>query len=547
MMSIIRRFRHDRGGNFAILAGLGAVPLLFAAGAGIDGSRLLSAKKHLQAAVDGAALSVVKTSGFDPAKANVIAERMIRANYGDGFQAMKVTFTPGGAKVTAETVVPTTLTAVLGFKEFTAEVSGTVEYPQTKYEIVLVLDTTGSMAGQKLAEMKEAAAAMVEQLTATQALRDRVRFALVPFSTYVNVGPDKAKENWIDSGGKVALPGSVIPAGVSRLKIMETGFREPWYGCVETRIESGTETLSVDDTPPQPGKPRSLFVPMLSPDEPETKSYGRRLYPNSYVEDETLKGLGVTLENGLPRYGLVNALAGYLFFSNDTQPQGPNWGCNSRPIVALTNNPQTVKSEIKRLEAAGSTNIMEGMAWANRVLSPGEPFTEGEPVGEDVKKIVVLLTDGDNSITLLKNDKGSSYSSYGYIADGRWDKAYKKAKAKTCKNGDDDDDDDDDDDASSNADGNCSKNKSPAEAMAVTQAQVLTEMNEDTQQACSVAKTAGSEVYTIRLEVATTTSSDLLSRCASSATHYYDVKDADELPAIFDAIANRILKLKITS
>jgi Flp pilus assembly protein TadG len=539
-MALFREFLEHRGGNFAVIMALGAVPLIFATGAGLDVSRMYSAQVQLQQAIDSAALSVVKESGFDKAAADAIAERMVLANFGPNFRGLSVELSDSGARVSAEVVTPTTLTAVFGYKEMTTRVTGTVEYPQTRYEIGLVLDTTGSMAGTKLAEMKKAAAAMVDELSATPLLRERVRFALVPFSTYVNVGGDRATASWIDTEGLVHLPGSIIPSGVSRTKIFRTGFPgEGWKGCVEARIESGNERFSVDDTTPSKSNPRTLFVPMLAPDEPaDTNRSGRPLYPNNFTKDDTLKGLGVTISpNGTVSYlQAVLDVVSYLFYGNSSDPQGPNNGCSARPLTPLTADVDKIKSEITQLKAEGSTNITEGMAWGARVLSPGEPFSEGLDPEKDVKKIIVLLTDGDNTMTQLSNAKGSAYSAYGYLSDWRWDKSYKNGTyGKVCQNGDVPD-----------GDGNCSKKKG-ADVAAVTQAQILSAMNADTLAACDSAKTAGQEVYTIRLEVNTTTSSTLLSQCASDPAHYYDAKSASDLPAIFDAITQRILKLRITS
>ena len=541
MRPIFLRFTAHRGGNFAVITALAAIPLVFATGAVLDGSRLFSAKQHLQEAVDSAALSVVKESGFDKAKANSIAQRMLTANFGSGYRDLNVELSNSGAKITAELALPTTLTSVLGYKEMTASVSGTVEYPQTTYEIGLVLDTTGSMAGSKITELKKAAAAMVDQLSATPLLRQRVRFALVPFSAYVNVGGDKKTAPWIDTQGLVHLPGSIIPTGVSRTKIFQYGFSQygqDWEGCVEARIEEGTENFSVDDTTPSFSNPRTLFVPMLSPDEPSASDYWRRpIYPNNFNQDDTLKGLGVTISNkGIVTYSPSSIDSYYQFYSNSLERQGPNNGCSARALTPLTSDFAKIKSEINQLQAEGSTNITEGMAWGSRVLSPGEPFTEGVAPDKDVQKIIVLLTDGDNSITQLSNPKGSAYSAYGYLSDWRWDKSYKNGGyGKICQNGDVPD-----------GDNNCSKKKGN-DVSAVTQAQILTAMNADTLAACGVAKSAGQEVYTIRLEVNTTTSSTLLSNCATDKAHYYDAQSASDLPAIFDAITQRILKLRITS
>ena len=63
--------------------------------------------------------------------------------------------------------------------------------------------------------------------------------------------------------------------------------------------------------------------------------------------------------------------------------------------------------------------IPEGLAWGWRVLSPGPPFIEGASYTDTTTvKILVLLTDGANSITATSNLNNSEYSAYGYAASG---------------------------------------------------------------------------------------------------------------------------------
>lgn len=52
----------------------------------------------------------------------------------------------------------------------------------------MVLDNTGSMAGAKIAALKKAAKELVTNLSATVVSADQVKFSLVPFGRYVNIG-----------------------------------------------------------------------------------------------------------------------------------------------------------------------------------------------------------------------------------------------------------------------------------------------------------------------------------------------------------------------
>lgn len=67
-------------------------------------------------------------------------------------------------------------------------------------------------------------------------------------------------------------------------------------------------------------------------------------------------------------------------------------------IQPLTDDFSLLYAKISALTPAGNTNITIGLAWGMALLSPQEPFTEGVPTGtKDVTKILVLMTDGDNT------------------------------------------------------------------------------------------------------------------------------------------------------
>ncbi len=67
-------------------------------------------------------------------------------------------------------------------------------------------------------------------------------------------------------------------------------------------------------------------------------------------------------------------------------------------LQPLTNNVQALKRKIASMRASGATYIPIGLAWGWRVLSPGQPFTEGKPYGDkEWMKYLVLMTDGANT------------------------------------------------------------------------------------------------------------------------------------------------------
>lgn len=228
-----------------------------------------------------------------------------------------------------------------------------------------------------------------------------------------------------------------------------------WKGCVEAR----PGTLNISDTPPDPSRPDTLFVPYFAPDDPGdgTKPSGSysndaNYYNNSFIKDTAddaklardggvnilgidlsgLLGSVVNLVLGGPSKADLDTVAKYVAPQNSsigtaatTDPNalqltvGPNRSCPS-PIVPLTDDFTKLRKEAgKMLAWAGSgTNVAEGLAWGQRVLSPGAPYTDGTPwKTPGVSKIVMLLTDGENVVYGASNEATKSdYTSYGYLA-----------------------------------------------------------------------------------------------------------------------------------
>ena len=68
--------------------------------------------------------------------------------------------------------------------------------------------------------------------------------------------------------------------------------------------------------------------------------------------------------------------------------------------------------------SGGGTNQAEGLAWGWRVLSPSPPFTEGAPYGPEVRKVIVLMSDGENTNVGSDPVFASDYSAYNHL--GLW-------------------------------------------------------------------------------------------------------------------------------
>lgn len=105
MISIVRKFLADRSGATAIIIALASIPMLVAAGAAVDFSRIASARAQLQFAVDSAALAGAGafqtnkdgTAAYNVAKAAFNASAATLGSYASVTSTVGTSCNPGGA------------------------------------------------------------------------------------------------------------------------------------------------------------------------------------------------------------------------------------------------------------------------------------------------------------------------------------------------------------------------------------------------------------------------------------------------------------------
>lgn len=187
----------DRRGNVAMLFALGMFSMLGLVGLSLDFSRTITVRTSVQNALDSAALAAAELQsrgGASAADLQRIAATMLTANETTAipFTCVQPVLTTEAAtgRVTLNAVcdVPTTLGAVLGYPKMTFTAASTAEYARTKLDVAMMLDITGSMAGQKLRDLKAAAKLLVDTVVDPTGRSDDVRVALAPFSASINAG-----------------------------------------------------------------------------------------------------------------------------------------------------------------------------------------------------------------------------------------------------------------------------------------------------------------------------------------------------------------------
>lgn len=301
------------------------------------------------------------------------------------------------------------------------------------------------------------------------------------------------------------------PGSVNHFDLFSRIANASWKGCVEAR----PEPYDVDDTPRSNVDPDTRFVPYFWPDEPDVSSSGGVTYPNNYMSDKEnllpspyvyqAPGYSSSWDSGrfrsIVKYDNSNAT-----IIDETAPEtfGPNASCPDE-VLPLTDDRATIISKIDSLSHwdGSGTVSSEGLAWGWRILSPGEPFTEGAAYGEG-EKVIVLMTDGRN---MAAEQAGyatySDYTAYGTVKNAR------KSELSTY-------------------------------------AGYQTHLNNRLLAACANAKAADVEIYTVTFGAIDPETENIYKQCATRPPMHYAASSSEELIGAFRDIAMGLSQLRLS-
>ncbi|MFN0264540.1 pilus assembly protein TadG-related protein [Tepidamorphus sp. 3E244] len=506
------RFAHDRAGAAAIIFALALIPMLGSVGVAVDYSRANSLRAKLQSGADAAALAAGKNQSGSEAERRVIANEVFAANatqlkFTDAYKLTYKDVDDGAAsRVDVSAKVPTTISGLLGINEITVNVRAETGRSGGTMEIVMVVDTSGSMEGSRTSTLKKAARDLVKTLFGSENNHPSISIGIVPFAAAVNVGPENESASWMDRNAVAKYHFNNFGSKqLTRFEIYDELKNVKWDGCVEAR----PYPLDVDDSTPVSSNRDSYFVPLLAPDAPDTDAGWRKDdFINNYLSDDGGDCSRSDRADDSAK-GRQERVCKYKGSRADTSARygtkmGPNFLCDARPLTPLTNKKGDLNSAIGQLTSYGGTNIHEGVMWGWRVLSPGAPFTEGKPYSDNKnKKIMIVMTDGSNFHGAFNNMNGSWYSVYGYASEDRL------------------------------GTGLYSTN------------QLVEAMNNRTLEACSNAKKKGIMVYTIAFDVNDRDTLAIMESCASSRSMAYNSKSTGDLLTAFDDIAKKLGELRL--
>jgi Flp pilus assembly protein TadG len=125
----------------------------------------------------------------------------------------------------------------------------------------------------------------------------------------------------------------------------------------------------------------------------------------------------------------------YPYDTQDNTPataKFPVYDCGSLvTLQPLTNDWTALTTKIDSMTPNGNTNVTIGLVWAWHALTAGAPLSEAAAPKEDLDKVIILLTDGDNTES-WKNSSNSKVTSSSSI-DARTKLACDNIKAANIK------------------------------------------------------------------------------------------------------------------
>lgn len=397
---------HAAGSTLAML-GAALIPLTAMIGSGVDLSRTYIAQQRLQQACDAASLAGRRAMENDVFNSTVSTEalKFFNFNFPQGKYGT-TSFTPvvsrpesGVIRVQANTTVPTAVMKIFGFDQLPISVDCKSSLNFVNTDIVLVLDTTGSMlcattesscsnsgekSSSKIKALRAAVLSLYDELSSTQtqlaAAGMRLRYGIVPYASTVNVG----RLLWDENNAYIRNPAnyqkrscsgpgylascSYAPTSVNHGNGWLTGTSSnSWAGCIEERQTSSAITGSTTTIP------AAAFDLNID------------LVPNSTA-------------TRWPPYDPQ--------FASEA---GHQVACPTGAVRLQAWTRSAMDTYLNTLRADGGTYHDIGMIWGARLISSAGVFADSPDRfnGMPVNKFIIFMTDG------LLDTGPAIYSAYG--------------------------------------------------------------------------------------------------------------------------------------
>jgi Flp pilus assembly protein TadG len=376
---MLRNFKECQSGNLAILFALAVVPAVSLVGLAVDYARAENVRNRLTVAIDATALALAHSSvNLTTEEVQKKADDLFAGNFGHdaGVTAgqVKAVRSPAELTVQGSAQIKTTFLKIMNINTLDVQGSSKVVWGATNVEVVLALDNTKSMAGNKLVELKNAATELIDTLEETADVPGSVKIGLVPFATTVRIDPGaNADAEWIYFPDR---------------EIEDDDDDRGRGDDDDDDRHGGRGDDDDDDRRGRNGDDDGRGHGQGNNDGPRTVPFDKANWRGCIQDRDQDYDTG----DGSYDTDSVNTLYPAV-------EECPSDERNLAAVQPLTTDFDTLRNAVKGMKAAGSTNVTIGIAWGLSLLSSKAPYTQGasETGTGKTQKYLIVLTDGENT------------------------------------------------------------------------------------------------------------------------------------------------------
>jgi Flp pilus assembly protein TadG len=354
---LFARFIKDRKGTIAPFMAIAAIPLAGLAGAAVDYSRANTVRTAMQSALDSIGLMLSKeASDLTAAELSSKTSTYFKAVF-DRPEAQNLQLTPTltspqqgsfQLNLTASATVSTTFAAMLGVSQVEVGANAQIVWGIRKLNLALALDNTGSMSSSgKMTALKEAAHNLLTTLKGAESVPGDIKVSIIPFAVDVNVNKANVDADWIDWADWDAQNGTCSNNNYS----------------TKSSCESNNRTWT-----------------------PTSHSNW-----NGCVKDRD--------QNNDVTNTATNSGAATKYRAHQAS------ACPAA-MMPLSSDWTALNDKIDAMAPAGNTNVTIGLQMAWQTLTATAPFN-APAEAPDIDKVLVLLTDGENTQNRWTNSTSS--------------------------------------------------------------------------------------------------------------------------------------------
>lgn len=374
---MFKHFLKSTSGNMAITGAISISVMLLGIGAAVDLTSTSSQQKSLQDMVDNATLAAARSKKRSKSDLQLIVDKVISQHNVQGWPiTTKLNLENDSIYVEAASSYDTWLMGIIGKDTLPIYVDAAsplaIDIP---INLSLVLDTTDSMAGKNIDDLKVATKAMVEEF---DSFDGDVRLAVIPFGKYVNVGLKNKNAYWIDTS--------------------KDGTFTEYESCYDERITikerkcTGTGVYETRDRYSDGVYQGSSRNEVKNCTDGVYQPTGNRICEMRKIEYNWYGCAG-------SRQSPHNERAPH---AGRDIPGIMNETCGSE-MIPLTTNLKTVEKTIDGLTTSGETYLPAGVMWGWRAMQKDAPLNEISKLSatkmKNAQNAMVIMTDGENTLS----------------------------------------------------------------------------------------------------------------------------------------------------